>query len=1252
MSNYRWLTDLSQKFLEQDYLTSGQTIDQRVDFICNRAEEILKKPGFAKAFKENLQRGWYSLSTPIWTNFGTDRGLPISCITGDTWVNTKNDGGKQARDICVGDEVLTHKGRYRKVSKVMVTKNRDNIYKLKVGTRMTDLYLTENHLVLTNFGWIRVDELDKKKHLIATNRELELPENNYRWDILPYCNYETVEKNGQLFKKGSQSVRADRQVETVSYYANPNRFIDIDVDVAWALGLWFAEGSISTNNKQEPNGIRIALDSTEQEYANKWLKIFKDKFNVNGNYYLSEHSSNGKLHKWINVNINSVLLGRVFASFGNGCKEKTIPQWMVESPKHILSSFYDGLMNGDGHKYENGTAKITLANPKLILQVYQIGLKLGLDMSLQMQEKAGKLATTRHVYTIVFRQNKIGVNRYSTSLAIPFSDGLYYCPIRTLEKTTKIDDVYDFTVEEDHSFSAAGVILHNCFGSLISDSMDSILYTQAEVGMMTKMGGGTSAYFGKLRERGASIKDNGKSSGSVHFMQLYDKLISVISQGSIRRGNFAAYLDIDHKDIVEFLTIRSEGSPIQDISFGVCVPDYWMEEMISGDKDKRAVWAKVLESRSNTGFPYIFFTDNANKGAPDVYKDLKPKITHSNLCVSPETKILTSSGYIKISELEGQNIEVWNGKQWSKTTVVKTSNNSKLIKINFSNGQSIECTPYHKFYIQRGYKKGTGKNKLEIIEKRAIDLCENDKIIKFKIPVIEFKKTMKDAYTQGFFTGDGCRYGEKILLNKSLVGSFAGNYNYEQDKIRFSINNSYKKFEVPLEHSIESRVDWLSGLSDSDGTIAECDGLQALQIGSVNLEFLKQVQLMVQTLGVNSKITLCREEGFKELPDGNGGRKEYFCQKLYRLLIGADGVYNLGKLGFKTKRLKFNYLKPNRNTERFVFVESIEDNNREDETYCVNEPIEHKVVFNGILTGNCTEIMLPDSEDESFVCDLSSMNILYYDEWKNTNSVELLVYFLDAVMTEFIEKANNVKFMQRAVRFAERHRALGIGWIGWHSFLQSKMIPFESIEAKGYNVEIAKNIKKNAYAASKKLAEEYGEPETLVGHGRRNTTLLAIAPTKSSSFILGQVSEGIEPNRTNYYIKDLAKGKFTIKNKYLEDLLQSKDKNTQDVWNSILKNGGSVQHLDFLSDKEKAIFKTFAEISQREIIIQTAQRQKYIDQGQSTNLMIHPSIPIKDVNALIIEAWKMGIKSLYYQIGVNAAQNFSRNILTCSSCES
>jgi ribonucleoside-diphosphate reductase alpha chain len=207
------------------------------------------------------------------------------------------------------------------------------------------------------------------------------------------------------------------------------------------------------------------------------------------------------------------------------------------------------------------------------------------------------------------------------------------------------------------------------------------------------------------------------------------------------------------------------------------------------------------------------------------------------------------------------------------------------------------------------------------------------------------------------------------------------------------------------------------------------------------------------------------------------------------------------------------------------------------------------------------------------------------------------------------------------------------------------------MEAKLLNSEIHRTIRDKAVSASKEMAKLYGEPELLKGYGLRNVTLMAIAPTTSSSFILGQVSPSIEPQNSNYYVKDLAKGKYTYKNPYLKEVLIKYNKNDKETWQDILVKGGSVQHLEFLTEHEKDVFKTFGEISQKEIIIQASQRQKYIDQSQSINLMIHPKTPVKEVNQLIIEAWKLGVKTLYYQRSTNPSQELGRSILACKSCE-
>ena len=481
----------------------------------------------------------------------------------------------------------------------------------------------------------------------------------------------------------------------------------------------------------------------------------------------------------------------------------------------------------------------------------------------------------------------------------------------------------------------------SCFGSHIDDDIGNILYSQSEVGMMSKLGGGTSGHFGKIRHRGAAIKNNGEASGAVHIMRLFESMVDVVSQGSVRRGRFSPYLPIDHPDIMEFLEIGTEGNPIQELTHGVTVTNDWMQEMIDGDDKKRTVWAKVLQSRGEMGYPYIFFTDNANNGAPDVYKDKNLPIYASNLC---------------------------------------------------------------------------------------------------------------------------------------------------------------------------------------------------------------------------------------------------------------------------------------------------------------------------------TEIMLPSNHDWSFVCVLSSINVLHYDKWKDTDAVETMIYFLDAVITEFLEKLETYKnsddrddqqtflFMERAYNFSKENRALGMGVLGWHSLLQSKMLPFDSQSAYDLNSEVFKNIKEHSNKASKDLAEKFGEPELLKGYGRRNTTLNAVAPTTSSAFILGQVSQGIEPIWSNIYVKDIAKIKTTIKNPFLVKLLEEKGMDTPEVWRQIRDRDGSVQDLDFLSENEKEVFKTYSEIDQLAIIYQAANRQNHIDQGQSLNIIIHPDTSTKEINKIHVTAWKLGLKSLYYQHSMNAAQKFKQK-KECESCE-
>jgi ribonucleoside-diphosphate reductase alpha chain len=307
-----------------------------------------------------------------------------------------------------------------------------------------------------------------------------------------------------------------------------------------------------------------------------------------------------------------------------------------------------------------------------------------------------------------------------------------------------------------------------------------------------------------------------------------------------------------------------------------------------------------------------------------------------------------------------------------------------------------------------------------------------------------------------------------------------------------------------------------------------------------------------------------------------------------------------------------------------------------------------------VSTSNiCTEIMLYTDVLHSFVCCLSSLNLVKYDEWKDTDLLEVAVRFLDTVLSEYIEKGAEIPGMEASIRAAIKGRAIGIGVLGWHTLLQSKMIPFDSFEAMMLNAQIFRKMKSDAELATTKLAQEFGEPEWCKGFGRRNTHLLAVAPTVSNSTISGGYSAGIEPIAANIFSQKSAKGTFIRKNPMLECVLEGLDKNTPEIWKSINEQSGSVQHLDILSAEQKAVFLTAREINQHAIVKQAAQRQAWIDQGQSVNLFFANNASPKYIHEVHIAAWLQGLKSLYYlrTEGVLRGDLASRSKDECAACE-
>ncbi len=348
------------------------------------------------------------------------------------------------------------------------------------------------------------------------------------------------------------------------------------------------------------------------------------------------------------------------------------------------------------------------------------------------------------------------------------------------------------------------------------------------------------------------------------------------------------------------------------------------------------------------------------------------------------------------------------------------------------------------------------------------------------------------------------------------------------------------------------------------------------------------------------------------------------CHNIHQGVIISDSFMNkvLKKNG-KERLLWINTLKERVKTgEPYLFFKDNANKN------IPNNWIKNKLTINH--SNLCSEIMLPTNENHTLVCCLSSLNLEKYIEWKNTKTVFYSILFLDAALQEFIDKGKYIKGIEDSVRFAEKSRALGLGALGWHSYLQSHMIPFISMESKMLTHNIFNNIFVESQKATKYLAKEYGESEWNYGTGKRNLTLTALAPNRSSSKLAGGISQGVEPIAANIYVDDDSKGMHIRKNPYLKNFLEKRGYDHQKIWEQIANEKGSCLGVKILNEKQKNVFRCFKEIDQIELIKQAGLRQKYIDQGQSINLSFYQNTTAKYINSVHTYAWKIGLKSLYY----------------------
>jgi len=948
------------------------------------------------------------------------------------------------------------------------------------------------------------------------------------------------------------------------------------------------------------------------------------------------------------------------------------------------------------------------------------------------------------------------------------------------------------------------------------DSLDGIYNTLKDCANISKWSGGIGLHIHNIRATNSLIRGtNGKSTGIVPMLKVFNDTARFINQGGKRNGSFAIYLEPWHPDIQDFLEMKKnhgdEESKARDLFYALWIPDLFMERVkdnkswslfcpnecpnlsdVYGPAFKelyeqyeesnvarkivqaRDLWFRILDAQMETGTPYLLYKDACNRASNQ--KNLGT-IKSSNLCVAPETCILTDKGYAEICTLQDQQVNVWNGVEFSEVAVRKTGEEQELMTIETSDGCTLDCTPYHKFYIQTKYEssrktndeknekneKNDEKNKRNkhIVVVEAQNLKENDKIIKCSYPVLDGTANIEYAYTHGFFCGDGT-YSNIHSDNpptpcnfSSLLGhSYCKRHiDYETENNPFPIQTeltSYKcngisyskkpmislygekkellpylqyrsvsnedavgrlnlclpldlpeKFEVPMNGSIQNKLDWFAGYCDADGTIANNGKNQQLQLSCIHKNFLLKVKWMLNTCGIPSKINECRKEGDRCLSDSQRNNKLYHCQSLYRLLITSHDLYKLVTLGFSPKRLKLNKdgSIPNRNACQFVKIKKIINTGRKDDTYCFHEPKRNSGIFNGIITSQCAEITEYSDENETAVCNLASIALpAFVNPATKVFDYEKL-HEVTKVVTKNLNQIIDINFYPttKTKKSNMLHRPIGIGVQGLADAFILMDVAFHSEEAKEINKlifetmyhaaleksnEMAIQLRlehenqshdkdqsdlqnarffspySNKYSLSSQHRGSYSSFEnspaskgilqfdmwsvtpterynwatlkqSIIQNGLRNSLLIALMPTASTSQILGY-NECFEPLTSNIYSRRTLAGEFVVANHYLMRELIEIGIWNEDIKNNIIANKGSIQQLTMIPEHIRNKYKIVWEMPMKHLIDMSADRGAFICQSQSLNLWLEDP-NYNTLTSMHFYSWKQGLKTgIYY----------------------
>ena len=1130
------------------------------------------------------------------------------CLDPDTIVYTKH-GPKMIKHIVIGDKVITDDGNYYPIGKVLDNQYYGDMYTLDVKHSLRPLKLTDMHPL-----WTIKNEKYYQRDFTTIINDLSL--NLISPDFIEVKN---ISENDFI------GFPIPNYEKDISHYTEADcRF----------YGILLGDGNISNVN----NLAYVSMNTETKKETIEFVENYLRDLNIHITYTYT-NDTNVRL-TWTRSNIFKFTYEMLYDSN----KEKYCMPSMIHLPQPKILNLVKGILETDG-KVKDYQITIEMTSLNIIESLRYMLLRLRILSSGSVRDRVGNVHVTKY-------GKRIETKKVSYILIVPKTK-----IICELFKTRNISESKSFTFFEYKNYLFS-IVKSNTF---VND------------------------YSGRVIDIEVDHADH-------HNFLTHNGLVK--NGGGKRNGSFAIYLEPWHADVEHFLQMRKnhgdEEMKARDLFYALWIPDLFMERVKTGGNwtlmcpdecpglsdvygdtfaelytsyetagkgrktlPARELWFQILDAQMETGTPYLLYKDAANRKSNQ--KNIGV-IKSSNLCVAPETLILTDKGHLPIGSLREQRVNVWNGEEFTEVVVKQTGVQQPLIEIHTNDGASISCTPYHKFYVHNP------KSPHDVVVREAQDLRLNDILLECSFPVIQEGGRVPAEWCDGWCDGKAYTHGVAC-----------GDGTFVQDKVL-----------LPFEYDLQTRLEWFAGLCDAAANLnydTNRSTTPYLQITTMCQGFLTKVKYLLQTCGVNARI--------QPVPHNTNDVVFSARKPIYRLWLYPTDVEKLVLAGFSPKRIEIQIPKSiavRRPANSTIQVTKIIDNERFDDTYCFTEPKRNMGVFNGLLTGQCTEIMEVSTEAETAVCNLASIGLPMFveggsavvdvpdrpptfDHAKLHEIARMVTYNLNCIIDVNYYPTEKTRLSNM------RHRPIGIGVQGLADVFLLMNVSFTSDAAKQINREIFETIYHGALVESCALAKQHGAYETFAGspasegilqfdmwgvtpdsgrydwdalkrdiqtYGLRNSLLLAPMPTASTSQILGY-NECIEPITSNIYSRRTLAGEFIMANKYLMHDLLTLDLWNEKIKNNIIANNGSVQQIEVIPPEIREKYRTVWEIPMRHLIDMSADRGAYICQSQSLNLWLEDP-NYNSLTSMHFYSWNKGLKTGIYYLrrrGKHQAQQFT-----------